>query len=168
MFASLGDTFRWKSENVATTEVAQALADFQGIVEVVVYGVEVPGHDGKAGCAAIFLLPEVHERGLDYTAFLQFAMSRLPRYAVPVFLRILNEPSLTGNAKQNKTPLKAEGIDYDKLVDSAVAKGSIMDKVLWYPPGLGLAGDAAYIEYRADDWQALQLAAQPQKAAARL
>jgi acyl-coenzyme A synthetase/AMP-(fatty) acid ligase len=53
----LGDTFRWKSENVSTAEVSEVLGKFPGVIDANVYGVEVPGHDGRAGCAALLLNP---------------------------------------------------------------------------------------------------------------
>src|SRR5204862_6018308 len=79
----IGDTFRWKGENVATSEVAEAICAFGGIREATVYGVSVPGADGRAGMAAVVL-----DANLDLPAFRAHLRERLPGYARPVFLRI--------------------------------------------------------------------------------
>jgi len=79
----IGDTFRWKGENVATTEVAEAVSSCPGVVDVMVYGVAVPGADGKAGMAAL-----VVDDGFDLAVFWKHLAERLPAYARPVFLRI--------------------------------------------------------------------------------
>ncbi|SLM40462.1 AMP-dependent synthetase/ligase [Lasallia pustulata] len=81
----LGDTYRWKSENVSTAEVAAALGAFPGIVEANVYGVEVPGHEGRAGCAAVVVEAGVE---VDWVAVARFVRERLPGYAVPVFYQM--------------------------------------------------------------------------------
>ena len=126
----LGDTFRWKSENVSTAEVAAVLGTFPGIVEANVYGVLVPKHDGRAGCAAIHI-EEKARSTFDYTALAKFLQARLPKYAVPVFLRVVSEMSPMHNNKQNKVPLRQEGVDLDKI-----AKGtSKSDTLMWLRPG---------------------------------
>jgi acyl-coenzyme A synthetase/AMP-(fatty) acid ligase len=66
----LGDTFRWKSENVSTAEVSEVLGRFPGVIDANVYGVEVPGHDGRAGCAALLLNPEPGNE-FDFQALLE-------------------------------------------------------------------------------------------------
>ncbi|KAI8507857.1 hypothetical protein Bbelb_140970 [Branchiostoma belcheri] len=104
----LGDTFRWKSENVATTEVAQVLYDMQGVDEVNVYGVKVPGADGRAGMAAIVLSAGTP---VDLTRWYAHIASRLPSYARPLFLRLTTEISVTRTLKQQKMQLVKEGFD---------------------------------------------------------
>ncbi|XP_078703377.1 long-chain fatty acid transport protein 2-like [Branchiostoma floridae x Branchiostoma belcheri] len=104
----LGDTFRWKSENVATTEVAQVLYDMQGVDEVNVYGVKVPGADGRAGMAAIVVSAGTP---VDLTRWYAHIASRLPSYARPLFLRLTTEISVTRTLKQQKMQLVKEGFD---------------------------------------------------------
>src|SRR3981189_760089 len=82
----IGDTFRWKGENVATTEVSETICRFPGIREATVYGVAIPGTDGRAGMATI-----VTDDGLDLTAFRAHLVERLPDYARPVFVRVRDE-----------------------------------------------------------------------------
>jgi len=82
----IGDTFRWKGENVSTTEVAEVLSVFPGLKEINVYGVAVKGTDGRAGMAAI-----VADDSLDFAKFGAYAAKELPAYAVPLFLRRLPE-----------------------------------------------------------------------------
>src|SRR6185295_13257959 len=77
-----GDTFRWKGENVSTSEVAEALSVFPGIKEANVYGVEVPGGEGKAGMAAL-----VVDKNFDIDTLAKHLEANLPFYARPVFLR---------------------------------------------------------------------------------
>ncbi|KAI0872426.1 fatty acid transporter [Hypoxylon argillaceum] len=105
----LGDTFRWKGENVSTAEVSEVLGRYPGVSEATVYGVSLPGHDGKAGMAAIYINSEVSN--FDYNGLLKHARAHLPRYAVPIFLRQLVARSATHNNKQDKVPLKKAGID---------------------------------------------------------
>ncbi|HEY4276288.1 MAG TPA: long-chain-acyl-CoA synthetase [Rhizomicrobium sp.] len=102
----LGDTFRWKGENVATTEVAAALAQYPGIIAANVYGVSVPGADGKAGMAALETGPDFQIDGLK--AHLK---ARLPGYACPLFLRLVESFALTETFKPKKTNLAEEGYE---------------------------------------------------------
>ena len=102
----IGDTFRWKGENVATTEVAAVLAEAPGVVEAAVYGVAVPGHDGRAGMAAI-----VPGDGFSLAALRRHLDARLPAYAQPVFLRTTASIAATDTFKQRKVELAREGFD---------------------------------------------------------
>ena len=100
----IGDTFRWKGENVATSEVAEAFAGFEGILETNVYGVSIPGSDGKAGMAAIST-----DRDLDLKNLYKTLTSSLPSYAQPLILRIKKEIEITGTFKHRKVELVKEG-----------------------------------------------------------
>ncbi|KAI9312500.1 hypothetical protein BX666DRAFT_1987966 [Dichotomocladium elegans] len=105
----LGDTFRWHSQNVATTEVAHVIAEFPGIAEVNVYGTLVPKHDGRAGMAAIVLSEDV--QAIDLIDFFRHVSKHLPRYAIPVFLRFMPKLDMTATFKQQKHMLREQGID---------------------------------------------------------
>lgn len=102
----IGDTFRWKGENVATSEVAQAICAFPGVKHANVYGVAISGAAGRAGMAAI-----VAEQALDLDALRSHLASRLPSYARPLFLRFSDEIDLTGTFKYSKTELVRQGFD---------------------------------------------------------
>jgi fatty-acyl-CoA synthase len=113
----VGDTFRWKGENVSTSEVAETLTGCPGVTEAIVYGVEVPGADGRAGMAAVvvddrFTMPE----------FERHIAARLPEYARPVFLRLLDGVETTGTFKPKKHDLMQTG--YDPL--------AVADALFWY------------------------------------
>lgn len=103
----VGDTFRWKGENVATTEVEGALGRFEGIEQAVVYGVQVPGADGRAGMAALTYVG----KKLDGQKLAQHLCKDLPAYAVPLFLRLREQQEVTGTFKYRKVELKKEGFD---------------------------------------------------------
>lgn len=103
----VGDTFRWKGENVATTDVEAALCAQPGIEEAVVYGVQVPGADGRAGMACLRLRPGVGD--LDGAALMHGLREALPRYAVPLFLRLRDHQAITATFKHRKVELKREG-----------------------------------------------------------
>jgi acyl-CoA synthetase (AMP-forming)/AMP-acid ligase II len=128
----LGDTFRWKSENVSTAEVAEVLGKYPGVAEAIVYGTLVPKHDGRAGCVSLRFADGVSPETFDWKAFLAYARGKLPRYAVPVFLRLVREGSNTDNQKQNKGPLREEGIDIDKYGSKVL--GGKDDVVMWMAP----------------------------------
>ncbi len=108
----VGDTFRWKGENVATAEVAQALACFPGVIDVSVYGVAVPNRDGRAGMAAL-----VVDDTFELAALRAYLDARLPAYAQPLFLRAAHAISITDTFKHRKAALAAEGFD-PKAIDA--------------------------------------------------
>jgi fatty-acyl-CoA synthase len=102
----IGDTFRWKGENVSTTEVEETIGRFPGIAESNVYGVSIPGHDGRAGMAAL-----VPDGSFDLAAFRRHLAASLPDYARPLFLRIRGEMDVTSTFKQKKIDFVAQGFD---------------------------------------------------------
>ncbi|KAI6060114.1 Very long-chain acyl-CoA synthetase [Aix galericulata] len=110
----VGDTFRWKGENVATTEVEATLAMVNFIQEVNVYGVSVPGCEGKCGMAAIRLKPGTSFEGENLYAFTK---ETLPSYAAPRFVRIQEALEITGTFKQCKGNLVREGFDPNVIKD---------------------------------------------------
>jgi fatty-acyl-CoA synthase len=110
----IGDTFRWKGENVATAEVAELLNGAPGVSETAVYGVRVPGTDGRAGMALIVLKPEA---AFDPAAYYAFAEGALPPYARPLFVRVGAAMDVTGTLKHTKTRLQAEGYDPSAVHD---------------------------------------------------
>lgn len=103
----VGDTFRWKSENVATSQVEEVVNGFPGVSEATVYGVTVPRTEGRAGMAALTMTQSVSS--LDLERFASWMDERLPGYAVPVFLRLRAALDVTGTFKHQKTKLRAEG-----------------------------------------------------------
>lgn len=146
----LGDTYRWKSENVSTAEVAETIGHFPGVLEANVYGVELPSHEGRAGCAALTIAPE-QKKSFDWNGLAEFTKARMPRYAVPVFVRVLNEEvggAASHNNKQDKVKLRAEGVDPEKRGEKVVnGKG---DEIYWIPPrGIG------YVRFEDEDWRNL-------------
>lgn len=110
----VGDTFRWKSENVSTMEVADSLGDFPGLETIAIYGVQVPGFEGRAGMAAIVMQPG---RAFDPEAFYRFTCERVPRYAAPLFIRLASVPDLTTTFKLRKVDLQRDGYDAVRIAD---------------------------------------------------
>ncbi|MEU4319944.1 long-chain-acyl-CoA synthetase [Nocardia fluminea] len=133
----LGDTFRWKGENVATTEVEGALGLDEHVDQAVVYGVDIPGTDGKAGMAAITL---TEGASFDGKALATTAYQRLPLYAVPLFVRVVAELEQTSTFKSRKVELRKQGYapdaDGQLYVLSGPAEGYI-------PAYAGYADDVA-------------------------
>ena len=129
----IGDTFRWKGENVSTQEVATALSDWPDFEMVNVYGVEVPGADGRAGMAAVLLRPGAELRGAELHAFVH---ERLPRYAAPLFLRVLPEVEVTGTLKLRKVNLQREGFDLDRVDDALYLRDDAAGAYVPLTPGI--------------------------------
>jgi fatty-acyl-CoA synthase len=102
----VGATFRWKGENVATSEVNEAIRGCEGVLDATTYGVEIPGHDGRAGMAAI-----VVAESFDFKRLAAHLTRRLPPYAHPLFLRISASLDSTETFKQKKQVLMREGFD---------------------------------------------------------
>ncbi|MHC8313938.1 long-chain-acyl-CoA synthetase [Pseudomonas sp. GT1P32] len=114
----LGDTYRWKGENVSTTEVENILLQHPNISEAVAYGVEVRNTNGRAGMAAI--TPAESLATLDFSELLAFAREQMPAYAVPLFLRVKVKMETTGTFKYQKTRLKDEAFDPGKTGDDPI------------------------------------------------
>jgi fatty-acyl-CoA synthase len=104
----MGDTFRRKGENVASSEVEEILLRFPGVQHANVYGVTVPGVEGRVGMAALAIDSE-----LDLAALRNHSIDQLPAYARPAFLRLRTQMNLTGTFKYSKTDLIREGFDPD-------------------------------------------------------
>ena len=138
----LGDTFRWKSENVSTNEVADAIGKFPQVAETNVYGVLVPGYDGRAGTASIVMADGVAESTFDFAGLAKHAKNLLPGYAVPLFLRVTPALEYTGTLKIQKGRLKKEGVDPDKITGD--------DKLYWLP-----LGSDRYVPFRKNDWHGI-------------
>lgn len=111
----VGDTFRWKGENVATTEVADILTMTECIQEANVYGVIVPGHEGRAGMASV-IVREGHT--FDSGAVFRHVEKLLPAYARPLFIRVQERLDVTGTFKHQKGKLTQEGFDLNKISDA--------------------------------------------------
>jgi fatty-acyl-CoA synthase len=109
----IGDTFRWKGENVATSEVSEAICAFPGVKQASVYGVNVPGTDGRAGMAALVFDGELH-----LSAFRDHLINRVPNYACPLFLRLRNEMEVTGTFRYRKADLMRQGYDPTETTDT--------------------------------------------------
>lgn len=138
----IGDTFRWKSENVSTAEVSQALGLHPAIHEANVYGVQLPHHDGRAGCAAVILNGDRGTPGEETLLSLsEHVKNTLPRYAAPIFLRITRPGKMqtTGTNKQQKHDLRSDGVNPAKMGG---------DELYWLQ-------DGKYVPFTKKDWHAL-------------
>lgn len=139
-----GDTFRWKGENVSTTEVEMLLEEVDTVSEAVVYGVEIPNTNGRAGMASIRLNCPVE--GFDFALFLQQMKINMPDYSIPVFLGINEGVKLTGTFKHLKSPLKEKGFDVNKNTDPLYVWLPKTDK--YVPLTLKLQQDIEQGQYR--------------------
>ncbi|XP_029033779.1 long-chain fatty acid transport protein 4 [Osmia bicornis bicornis] len=108
-----GDTFRWHGENVATSEVEGVVSNVIGLKDAVVYGVEVPGAEGKAGMAAIY----DPDYSLNIKEMAEGVKKSLPSYARPLFVRVLSELPMTGTFKLKKKDLQRDGFNINKITD---------------------------------------------------
>jgi fatty-acyl-CoA synthase len=108
----VGDTYRWKGENVSTAEVLSAVASAPGVVEAVVFGVRIPGAEGRAGMAAL-----VVAASFDVQALRAHLLSRLPKYARPLFLRLVESVEKTGTFKPKTRELITAGFDPSVIHD---------------------------------------------------
>ncbi|KAK5101786.1 hypothetical protein LTS08_004245 [Lithohypha guttulata] len=142
----LGDTFRWKSENVSTNEVADVFGQYPSIAETNVVGVQIPHADGRCGLAAIVLADGVTEENMNWRGLAAHAVGSLPRYAVPIFVRVMKQLDYTGTFKIQKGKLKQQGVDMGKL-EAAGEK----DNVYWLPPN-----GNAYVPFRRKEWEELK------------
>lgn len=129
----LGDTFRWKGENVATSEVEGVLSQLPWIEHAAVYGVKVEGADGRAGMAAITLKDGC---AFDSEGLLKHLQASLPAYAVPLFVRITPATETTGTFKYQKVGLKKEAYD-PALVKDPIYFWDSQNKGRSYQPYLG-------------------------------
>ena len=114
----LGDTFRWKGENVSTAEVEQHLSEAPGVQEVIAYGVHIPGQEGRAGMVGLVL-----DNGFDAKSFAEVAERELPPYARPCFIRLLKSAETTGTFKYRKVDLVADGFDPEKVDGPLYVRG---------------------------------------------
>jgi fatty-acyl-CoA synthase len=108
----IGDTFRWKGENVSTSEVSAVLGTHPGVREANVYGVEVPGADGRAGMASLVVDPD-----FDLQSLRGALESELAAYARPLFIRLQPQMEVTGTFKHRKLDLVSEGFDPKRVRD---------------------------------------------------
>ncbi|KAL8851141.1 MAG: hypothetical protein Q9221_003944 [Calogaya cf. arnoldii] len=138
----IGDTFRWKSENVSTAEVSEVLGLHPSIGEANVYGVELPHHEGRAGCATIMFHDGIDQSQKVFDEIASHVKGKLPRYAVPIFLRVTKEMQATGNNKQQKHVLRTQGVNPGKVRDSG-------DELFWFQGG-------TYTKFNDNEWKTLE------------
>ncbi|EQL35006.1 hypothetical protein BDFG_03227 [Blastomyces dermatitidis ATCC 26199] len=160
----IGDTFRWRSENVSTNEVSEVLGKHPEVLEANVYGVAVPNNDGRAGCAAIVFreqatvtpapgskrendaseIPILEPSPAVLNSLASLASENLPKYAVPLFLRVTREMQSTGNNKQQKHVLRKEGVDVDLL-----NRKGVDDRLYWLREG-------KYVPFGKAEWDTVK------------
>ena len=114
----VGDTFRWKSENVSTNEVGELINQHEDIIFTNVYGVEIPGTDGRAGMAAIVLREGLQLQDMDIESISSHIQQNLPGYARPVFLRLLTELPTTSTHKLQKNDLRDQAFHLDQVAEN--------------------------------------------------
>lgn len=121
------------------------------IAECNVYGVQVPHADGRCGCAAIVPATGVTVDSLDFVGLAKHLISTLPRYAVPIFIRVVPELQYTGTMKLQKGKMREEGVDPDKIAAGAEQTGSGFDLMFWLPPG-----KSQYVPFERSDWEEMK------------
>ena len=121
----VGETYRWKGENVSTTEVASVIAAVAGVSDVAVYGVTVPNNDGRAGMAAL-----VVAENFNLATLRSALLGQLPAYARPVFLRIVPTLDLTGTFKLRKNELAQQGYDPSQVQDALFIDDTVRGEYL--------------------------------------
>ena len=134
----VGDTFRWKAENVSTNEVAEILNLYDQVNMANVYGVKIPKSEGRAGMVAFNCSLDA----FNWDKFSSFISEKLPSYAQPVFVRIIEELETTGTFKLKKNDLRDEAYHLDKV------KG---DQIFVKRPGMN-----SYIELDQDYYQIIE------------
>ncbi|CUS09609.1 unnamed protein product [Tuber aestivum] len=138
----IGDTYRWKSENVSSSEVSEVFGLHPAIAEANVYGVALPNHDGRCGCAAVVISPPTSDD--EVRRELSKWVTKLPRFARPIFVRVVKAPGgleKTGNYKFVKGRLRDDGADPEKA-------GAVGD-VLWW------LKDGEYVLFGKRDWEGI-------------
>jgi fatty-acyl-CoA synthase len=125
----LGDTFRWKGENVATTDVEAAVSADSAVQAVIVFGVQVPGTGGRAGMAAV-VLKDAQE--FDGASLANTVYEQLPSYAVPLFVRVVDSLEHTSTFKRKKADLREQGYGSDIPDPLFVLKGREQGYVPYY------------------------------------
>jgi len=128
----IGDTFRWKGENVSTNEVSQVVAICPGVTEVNIYGVQIPGKDGRACMAAMV----VDDQTMNWAELAKHCEKNLPLYAVPIFIRVLPKIKVTSTFKHQKVQLRKEGAD----------PTLVKDPMYWY-------NNNTYEPFTLKDWE---------------
>ena len=113
----VGDTFRWKSENVSTNEVGEIINQHKDVIFANVYGVEIPGTDGRAGMAAIVLKEHIDPQNINLESLSEHIRENLPSYARPIFIRLLAELPTTTTHKLQKNDLRDQAFHFDKVSD---------------------------------------------------
>ena len=139
----LGDTYRWKGENVSTTEVENVLSSIAPILDAVVYGVEIPNTNGRAGMACIRLQDNAI---FDPASLYRSLSERLPSYAMPIFLRVVEQMATTGTFKYQKTDLKKSAFDVREVTDPVWV--CLPGNKYYQPLGEKILGDIEQGHYR--------------------
>jgi fatty-acyl-CoA synthase len=126
-----GDTFRWKGENVSTTEVLSVVTAFNGVADAAVYGVTVPHHEGRAGMAALVVEPDFGLAG-----FRAHLAGKLPAYARPLFVRLVASLELTGTFRHRNRELAQQGFDPAQVSESLYFDDRRVDAYVEMTPAL--------------------------------